>query len=303
MELRHLRYFIAVAEAGSFSDAARRLHIAQPPLSQQIGALEGELGVRLFLRTARGVRLTRAGEAFLVEARLALAQSARAMDTARRAERGEVGRLDVGFITSATNAVFSRIIQRFRVAHPHISLALHDLCEVDLIKHLRAGLLDAAFMRHVPEDDDIQITELWRDMLSLGLPEEHPLAAKHAVRVAEIAPEPFVMLNPDRYPMACNCIHTLCREQGGFFAQVSQHANDYQSLLWLVSVGAGVTIATDSLQSLRREGMVWRPLKDAIRHAQMLMVRRRANDSPALRLFESTVLAESRTLRQGGGRD
>lgn len=301
MELRHLRYFIAVAEEGSFSRAAQRLHIAQPPLSQQIGSLEEEMGVQLFARTARGVTLTHAGEAFLTEARLTVAQSVKAMETAQRAERGEVGRLEIGFITSATNATFSRIIRQFRAEHPHISAGMHDLCEIELIKRVRTGALDVAFMRHVPEDEDIQITELWRDALSVGLPAGHPLAARRTLRVEELAAEPFIMLNPDRYPMAHNCIHELCRDKG-FFAQVVQHANDYQSLLWLVSVGTGVTIAADGLKSLQREGMVWRPVKDAQREARMLMVRRRENASPSLRLFQRTVLAETVDLREQAGR-
>jgi DNA-binding transcriptional LysR family regulator len=296
MELRHLRYFIAVAEAGSFSHAAKRLHIAQPPLSQQIAALEQEMEVQLFHRTSRGVSLTRAGEAFLNEANLTLAQSRRAVQTAQRADRGETGHLEIGFITSTTTPAFSRIIRQFRATHAHVTLALHDLCESDMIKRIRTGSLDVGFMRHAPEDPGLESTEIWRDALSVGMTADHPLAAKRHVRMSDIAREPFVMLSPDRYSRANHCVHALCNEHG-FIAQVAQHANDYQSLLWLVSVGIGITIAADSLQHFHRDGMVWRHFKGVTATSPMLMIQRRNGASPALNLFRQSVLAETQAKR------
>lgn len=295
MELRHLRYFIAVAEAGSFSDAARRLRIAQPPLSQQIAALEQELEARLFHRTSRGVSLTPAGEAFLREAHLTLAQSQKAVQSARRAERGETGHLEIGFITSATNAVVSRAIHRFRAAHPQVTLALHDLCEAEIVRRVRAGSLDAGFMRHAPEDDTLEAVEIWRDTLVVALADDHPLANRRkSLRLDDLSGEAFIMLSPERYPRANHCIHALCSTHG-FTAQVAQHAGDYQSLLWLVSTGTGITIAADSLRCCQREGLAWRPLRDDATTSPLLMIHRRSSVPPALAHFQQVLLAEAKT--------
>jgi DNA-binding transcriptional LysR family regulator len=125
---------------------------------------------------------------------------------------------------------------------------------------------------------------------------DHPLATKKALRLADVAHELFVMLSPDRYPMANHCIHALCSEHG-FVAQVAQHANDYQSLQWLVSVGIGITIAADSLRHCQREGMIWCPIKDTKTKSPMLMIQRGDNASPALKLFRQTVQAETRNIR------
>ena len=291
MELRHLRYFIAVAEESSFSRAAQRLHIAQPRLSQQIAALEGELGVQLFERNARGVTLTHAGEEFLKEARLAVAQAHHAVQIAQRAGRGEVGQIEIGFLTSATNVFFARIIRSFRARHPQVALALRDMCEADLLKRIRSGKLDLALMRNVPEDDEIKAEALWSDSMNIGLPADHPLAAQPRVALADLSGVPFIMLSPERYPLGHACVLTVCRD-AGFIPLVAQNANDYQSMIWLVSTGAGVAIVSETLRDLQREGMVWRPLTGLTKDARMLMVWRRDNGSPVLRLFQDVARLE-----------
>jgi DNA-binding transcriptional LysR family regulator len=299
MELRHLRYFIAIAEELSFSRAARRLNLSQPPLSQQILDLERELGVRLFERGPRKVRLTHAGEAFLAEARATLSQADHAALTAQRADRGEVGLLQIGYLTSATNACFAKIIHEFRQLHPEVTLDLRDMNEVDMLRAMRAGSLHAALLRAVPEDDELAVTPLWTDTLNVALPAKHRLARQKQVSLRDLAGEPFIQLNPSFYPIASHCFMLVCRE-AGFIPRISQQASDYLSLLWLVASGLGIAVATDSLRDLQRDGMVWKPLCDATKAARMLLVTRKDEASPTLVAFRKLAAKyEQRRGRRG----
>jgi DNA-binding transcriptional LysR family regulator len=288
MELRHLRYFVAVAEALNFSRAAEKLHIAQPPLSQQIQNLEGELGVALFERTGRRIKLTHAGAMFLEEARALLAQSSRAALTAQRASRGEAGLLDVGFLTSATSARFAGIIRAFRETHPRVELGLHDLCETQMLRDLRAGRIHLGFLRNLPEDEELVVEPVWEDTLNVALPEHHPLTAKARVPLAALAGEPFVMLDDDKFPIGNGCLRVLC-QSAGFRPRVVQYANDLQSLVWLTAVGVGVAFVTSGLEDFQRAGMVYRPLSAQVKKARMLMAWRRDNSSPVLGEFQQVV--------------
>ncbi len=288
MELRHLRYFVAVAEALNFSRAAEKLHIAQPPLSQQIQNLEEELGVALFERNGRRIRLTHAGEMFLGEARGVLAQSSQAALTAQRASRGEAGLIDIGFLTSATNERFSKIIRTFRQTHPRVELGLHDVSETQLLSELRGRRIQLGFIRNVSEDEELAVEKIWEDRLNVALPKDHRLAAKSRVRLADLVHEPFVMLNDQNYPIGNSCLRVLCRT-AGFIPRVVQYANDLQSLVWLTAAGVGVGFVTSGLEDFHREGMVYRPLAADVKKAEMLMVWRRDEASPVLAQFQQTV--------------
>jgi len=284
MELRHLRYFIAIAEEHSFSKAAVRLSISQPPLSQQILDLEQELGVRLFERGPRRVKLTHAGEAFLSEARATLSQAGKAALTAQRAERGEVGQLQIGYLSSATNTAFAAIIHKFRQQHPHVALDLRDMNEVDMMRAIREGSLHAALLRGVPEDDVLAVDALWTDSIHVALPVRHRLASRRRISIKDLADESFIVLNPTLYPITSNCLILGCRESG-FIPRITQYASDYMSLIWLVASGMGITLATESLRDLQRNGMVWKPVRDMPKAAQMLLVSRKDNASPVLAAF------------------
>jgi len=297
MELRHLRYFIAIAEELSFSKAAVRLHISQPPLSQQILDLERELGVRLFERGPRQVKLTHAGEAFLSEARATLSQAGNAVLTAQRADRGEVGQLHIGYLTSATNASFAAIIRDFRQQLPQVALHLRDMNEVDMLRAIREGSVHAALLRAVPEDDELAIAPLWTDTINVALPAAHPLARKKSISIRDLAAESFIILDPSFYPIASNCFMLVCREVG-FIPRITQHASDYLSLLWLVASGLGITLATDSLRDLQRDGMIWKPLRDVPKDARMLLVTRKDNTSPVLAAFRTLAAKYAKWCRK-----
>ena len=198
-ELRQLRSFVAVAEAGSLTAAAGRLHLAQQSLSQQIRALEAQLGVVLFERTSRGVTLTAPGAVLLREARPVLAQADRAAEAVRRAARGEEGHLRIGFLPSVANYVMPPVVRAFRERHPQIVLETQDLPVAQLIAGVREGRLDAGFTRP-PEVDDVATARVLREPVAAVLPEGHPLAARATLRLAELAGEPWVLTPRDSWP-------------------------------------------------------------------------------------------------------
>src|SRR5471032_3306906 len=189
MELRHLRYFVAVAEELSFTRAAARLHIGQPPLSHQIQMLEAEVGAQLLERSKRWVRLTEAGKLFLDDARRVLSLSEQAVQTARRAQRGETGELRVGFTFSTPlTPLFATVINRYRQRYPGVSLTLHEMATLRQIDAIAARELDLGLVRP-PEAavaEAVAMTELRRDPLVLVLPQDHPLARQKSVAVTDL---------------------------------------------------------------------------------------------------------------------
>jgi DNA-binding transcriptional LysR family regulator len=217
MELRHLRYFVAVAEELSFTRAAQRLHIGQPPLSQQIQALEAEVGARLFDRSKRWVRLTEAGRLFLEDARAILAQSERAAERARRAQRGEAGALRVGFTFSTPfTPLFARTIRRYRQLYPDVALTLHEMTTLHQLDAIEARKLDLGFVRppEVALPEQLSLTTLRRDALLLVLAADAPLARRRKVKVADLADLPWVMYPKESGVGINHAIFTMCRAAG-----------------------------------------------------------------------------------------
>src|SRR5881396_3796052 len=193
MELRHLRYFRVVAESKGFREAARRLHVVQPALSQTVSDLERKLGVRLLTRNSRSVRLTSEGEVFLKEANEILTHADRSVELAHGAARGEIGSLSIGFLGSATAFFLPRIIREFRRRFPGVRVSLHEIAPVPQIEGLRAGRLEVGFTRPVLATDGAWLRSecVYRDPLLAVLPEGHRAAAREAVAVKDLADEPF----------------------------------------------------------------------------------------------------------------
>ncbi len=264
MDLRHLRYFLCVAEEMHFGRAAQRLGISQPPLSQQIRALEAELGVRLFDRTSRRVRLTEAGELFVPEARATLAQADRAMETARLAARGERGRLRVGFTSSAPFVrLIASTLYRFRDTHPEVQLSLNDLARDQQLQELQRGGLDIALVRGIvppalpPGFDARCIIE--EDMV-VALREGHPLAMRpQDPEIADLAGFPLVLFSPALGAGFNEHFFSLCH-QAGFEPDIAYEANSFATLLGLVAAGFGATVLARSLERLHLENVVYRRL-------------------------------------------
>ncbi len=284
MELRHLRYFVAVAEELHFGRAAENLHIAQPPLSQQIQQLERELGFPLFLRAHRRVTLTAAGEVFLQDIRRCLGGIGQAVEAARRADRGETGRLAVGFSTSATFEFLPALLSRFRAACPDVELALYEMSAAEQIKALGDKRLDVGLARPSIAGAGLAVeTVLWEPLVA-ALPEGHPLAARDVIALADLAGEPFVLSPGDPEPSYAAAVTALCAG-AGFIPRVVQEAREMPTILSLVAAGLGVSLAPASARNLRRTGLVYRPLSDANARMGLVVAFRRQDPPPTLARF------------------
>lgn len=291
IELRHLRYFLAVAEQGHITRAAARLGIQQPPLSQQIRALEAEVGVPLLTRHPRGVGLTEAGKAFLAEARAALEQVERAVEAARRSARGEQGRLAIGYTSStAFHPLIPAVVRAFRQAAPAVALELEESSTGELIEALRRERLDAAFVRTpVGDTAGLVIAPLLRERMLVVLPAQHPLAQRPAtaLALAELAEETFILYRRPTGPGLYDAIIAACHA-AGFAPHIGQEAPRLLSTLSLVSAGLGVSIIPQSISRLDTEGLAYRALADApqLLAPLHLAYRAAAVSGPVARLLE-----------------
>ncbi len=297
MELRHLRYFLAVADELHFGRAATRLHISQPPLSQQIQQLEREMGVELFVRTHRRVRLTEAGRAFQPEARALLLRLDDATAGARRVARGETGALAVGFIASATYGLLPRLYRRFRERYPDVSLVLSELSTAEQVAALRAGQLHVGLARAPVGDEGLVAEPLAEEPLLAALPRGHPLAARPAIRLRELAGEPFVLFPRQPRPGWIDVVQGACLG-AGFRPSVVQEALELSTAVTLVAAGIGVTLVPAPAGALRLEGVAYRPLLPPVPTTQLLALRRADAALPtAMRFLE--VAREVLASQQG----
>ena len=267
LELRHLRYFIAVAEEGHITRAAERLGMQQPPLSQQIKAIERELDVQLFHRQARGVKLTDAGLAFLEDARATLFQLGRAVETTRRAARGEQGRLCVGVTsTSSFHPLVPRAIRAFNKLYRKVSLTLEESLSNELLDRIRSGSVDAAFIRTAPADTDgLIIVPLVDEPMVAALPRTHVLATGTApISLKKLAGDTFILYGPPGTGMY-DAIIAGCHAAGfspsvGNLGASTPQAPRIGSTLSLVAAGLGVTFVPVSLKRMNIEGVVYRQI-------------------------------------------
>jgi DNA-binding transcriptional LysR family regulator len=296
MELRHLRYFLAVAEEGHVTRAAARLGIQQPPLSQQIRALETELEVQLFRRKPRGVELTPAGEALLAEARIVLNGAEHAITAARRAARGEAGRLGLGFTSSASfHPLVPRVIREFRAASPLVSLTLEEAGTAELVDGLRAGRIDAAFVRSpIGPAVDLAIRAVLEEEMVAVLPAGHRLAGGAAApRLPLIAlqGETFILYRRPLGPGLYDAIIAAC-QRAGYSPRIGQEAPRMLATLSLVAAGLGVTLIPASMQRIGMEGVAYRRIeRKAGLVAPLNLACRRGETAPAARRFLALVRA------------
>jgi DNA-binding transcriptional LysR family regulator len=293
MELRHLRYFVGVAEELHFGRAAERLGISQPPLSQQIRALEAELAVALFERSSRRVTLTPAGRLFLVEARRTLAQAEHAIEVARRAELGEIGELTVGFSTSAPfTTVVSQALYSFRQRYPGIRLLLNEMARDAQVEALAAEDLDVAFVRGfalpvLPAG--IRALPMIEEPLLLAMRAGHPLAElNRPIHITDLAGEPFVVFGRERGGGFNEHVALLCR-RAGFEPNIVQEASGLATLLGLVAAGFGVTMISSSLGALHTDNIVYRALADPDAISRMWLLQR-PRPTLACQAFVTTVM-------------
>ena len=294
MELRHLRYFIAVAEEGHITRAAERLGMQQPPLSQRIKAIERELDVQLFHRKARGVELTEAGHVFLDNARGMLAQYEHTFEATRRTARGEQGRLCVGVTpTGPFHPLVPRVICAFREAFPLVSLTLEECLSPELLKRLRNGQMDAAFLRTLmAEPEDLVINSLLVEPMVVALPSTHALAQTDCdavLSLKDLADEIFIVYARQHGPGLYDATTAACLK-AGFSPRLGQEAPLITSALSLVAAGLGISVVPASLQRMAVDGVAYRGLEGAAQPKAVLsLASRRGDPSAVVRHFLNLV--------------
>jgi DNA-binding transcriptional LysR family regulator len=287
MELRHLRYFVAVAENLHFRRAAERLSIAQPALSQQIQQLERELGVQLLDRTRRRVALTEAGVVFLDRARATLAEATAAVQLAQMAGRGEMGHLAVGVVTSALYGAFPDIVRVFGERYRQVHLTLHELPANEQTLALRAGRIHVSFLRPPIDETDLTVRIIAREPWMVALPTSHALARKARVSLAALAGEPFLLFSRELAPGLYDQLIAMC-QGAGFSPRIVQEAQMH-TVVNLVAAGIGVSLVPATLENLSRRGLVYKKLSGAAPKLDLAVAWRRDDRSPLLGSFLSVV--------------
>ncbi|MGO4474948.1 LysR substrate-binding domain-containing protein [Massilia sp. 2TAF26] len=293
MELRHLRYFVAVAEELSFTRAAERLHIGQPPLSQQIQALEAEIGAKLLERNKRRVLLTEAGRLFLADARRMLALAEQAKETAHRAHMGEAGELRVGFTFSTPfTPLFAKVVRRYRQAYPRVLLSFQEMTTLHQLAKIEARELDVGFVRPASMQlpHKVALTKLRSDPLRLVLPTDSPLARQESIAVKDLAGQAFVVFPKDAGTGIYHQIFELCRA-AGFTPHIAMEAGEPSTIIGLVAAGCGISVLPGSFEGIHMEGVVYRPLADPEATTSMLLARHTEGGGPLAEAFVALARA------------
>ncbi len=293
MELRHLKYFIAVAEELHFARAAGRLHLAQPSLSKQIKQLEQELGFPLFYRTKQRVELLDAGHVFLDEAHRILRQAENAVESARRAHTGQSGRLLIGFSASATLEVLPKVLRKYLELYPNVTVELSEMTtiratELVLDSPLSVGLLRSPSLLN---KELFSIETILREPFVVAVPDSHPAAKQDSVRIKTLAGEPFIV--PPRQPGwdYADTIFQILRENA-VEPRIVQEARQALAVVSLVAGGLGVALVPASFSNVRLPGVTYRPIKGRSLTTDLAMVWKRNSRASTLRVFLDVVRAE-----------
>jgi DNA-binding transcriptional LysR family regulator len=291
MELRHIRYFLAVAAEKNFTRAAERVGIGQPPLSLQIRDMEREIGAPLFHRVPQGAELTAAGKAFHELVRHIPAQVERAAHAAQRAMRGEVGTLSVGFtVSSAFNPVVAAAIRNFRRAYPDVILRLKESNTPRLISGLQKGALDVVFMRPGEvEDDGLILRTISEEPLLAVVPSKHSAAKRTKLKLADLREENLILFPRQISPKLFDTIMAACRK-AGFEPRLGQSVPQITSIVQLVAAELGVSLVPASMQQLQVKGAVFKEVHDVSATASLTLAWRRSDPSPFLKNFIASTL-------------
>ena len=289
IELRRLRYFVVVAEELSFRRAAERLNMSQPPLSGQIKRLEADLEVRLFERSGRGIRLTRAGKFLLDEARQILIQVEQTADMTRKVGNGKVGQLSIGFLPSIGHGILPSVLRNFRARFPEVNLLLRELNPDRQVQALRDKRIDLGFLYLPLEDRALSVESVMRESLIAALPEHHPLADEPRISLGMLADEPFILPPQHRVPGCYSQIMQACSEAGFSPKATQEDVWLMQTSVDLVAAGIGVALVAGSLRNLGRAGVVYKTLREPSPAIEVGVARVRGDDGPVLRSFLDVV--------------
>ncbi len=262
MDLRQLRHFVTLAHTLNYRQAAEQLHMSQPPLSQSIRKLEDDLGVQLFERDRRGTVLSGAGRAALESAKLALYHARQVQAVSQATASGELGRLHIGFIGSATFSLIPKLVQAFRAAYPAIDLVLTESTTREICAQVASGDFDAGLLRYpVTQATELSITPVEPDRLIAALPAGNPLQIKESLQLIDLADQPFVNYRPSEVP-GLHALVVLACQNAGFMPQIKQHAVQAQTLVSLVGAGLGVALVPAVVAKAATPGVVFRELTD-----------------------------------------
>lgn len=281
IDLRHLRYFVAVVEQGSFRAAALKLHISQPPLTRQIQQVEAALATTLLIRNPRGVEMTAAGHVFYDEARNILTLVERAATDARLTEAGLIGRLDVGVYGSAVFGAIPHIVRAFRARYPNVEVALYTMGRTEQLKALRERRLTLGFNRFFQDEPDLAWETVQSECINVALDAAHPLAERKTLALADITAEPIILY--PRAPRPSFIEHMLrLFEQQGLAPKDLQETDDVSAAIALVASGCGISLALDSACNLRLPNVTYVPLDKKAGAVFDLSIIHRANDDSSL---------------------
>ena len=290
VELRHLRYFAAVAEELHFGRAAKRLHLAQPALSQQVRRLEEIVGATLFLRTSRSVALTPAGRVFLERTQRTLRNVRLDIEEARSLSRGESGSLRIGFIGSGMLTTLPSVLQQYRNAYPRVELSLHESFTSQVMAGLTTGWLDAGLLRDSDSAPEVHRETLFEERFIAILPADHQLAHRRAIRAGALRHEPFVFYARSAGALAFDKPTSLCAGEG-FRPRVVQEAYNWLTILRLIGAGFGVSIAPACVASIAFPQIVCLPLIAAMERSLVELAYRSNEQRPIVHQFATLARA------------
>lgn len=283
MDLRSLRYFLAVADELHFGRAARQLHISQPPLSRQVSNLERELGVTLLYRTKRRVELTPAGKLFAQDVRPVLRSIEEATENVKRAGKGEIGRLAIGFFIGATYTVLPEVMRRFRAQNPAVRIDLREMAVTEVADALSSGAIDVGFLRPPSPDPALVTHVLLREPFVAAVPEESEYAKAEELDLKQLADAPFIMFAPGP-SVLYGQIMAACHK-AGFHPKIVQEARHPETLIGLVRSGAGIALVASSVQMRGGVGVRFMKITGPLPKAEIAVAWRRKNVSPLLKSF------------------
>ena len=298
MELRHLRYFTAVVQWMSYREASRRIHIAQPAISQTVADLEEELGLKLFSRAKRVAQLTPEGEVFYAEALRTLAQAEAAINTAKRAAKGEIGQLSIGFLGSATSAFLPELVRKYKAQYPGVKLALQELTPVQQELAFNLGAIDIGFTRALTAEQSRAFSwrVLYSDPLMAVLPVSRQVKTKR-VPTADLAKESFVLFHREGSPGLFDTITGVCKD-AGFSPRVENEPNMMQTVLSLVEAEQGVSIVPACVRNLRSDGVRFYRLEPDEARVELGAAWKKENPSVVLRAFLELIDANAAQIRR-----
>lgn len=288
MELRHLRYFVTVAEELHFGRAAEILNMAQPPLSKQIQQLENELGVQLFERSKRQVRLTDAGQVFLERAYRIFREVNEAVNIAKRSANGQTGKITIGFIVAASYEVLPRILREYQTLYPEVEIKLRELTSIEQMEAIKKGEIDVGIARLPIDDRLFHKRTVLSESFIVALPEHHPMSGEERVRLSDLKNEPFIIFPRQMGMSHYDEIINMC-VRAGFTPKIVQEATQMQTTINLVSSGIGLSIVPGSAALLQRKGVVYREFADVSNGFDVAAIWRKDNTRTVLQNFLSIV--------------